>query len=198
MSARADAKAAGLKRYFTGVSCPRGHVADRIVRSGGCVECDKAYNSRWKKEHREEHAAINREWAGRNRDEVRAANRRRAAIEPVELKRRRSKAFRARHPERVYANTARHRAARFKRVPLWADRERTAAVYARAAWNTELFETPYHVDHILPLQGDTISGLHVHDNLQILPGLDNVRKANKFIPYAEHYAPDFAVAFIAA
>ena len=42
---RAEAKAAGLKRYFTGKPCPKGHVADRGVGDGACVIC-KAEDSR--------------------------------------------------------------------------------------------------------------------------------------------------------
>jgi len=38
---RADAKAAGLKRYFTGKPCPRGHIAERYVNSKGCRECGR-------------------------------------------------------------------------------------------------------------------------------------------------------------
>lgn len=39
---RDDAKAAGLKRYFTGEPCRNGHVAERLVSAGKCVDCDKA------------------------------------------------------------------------------------------------------------------------------------------------------------
>lgn len=38
---RKDAKAAGLKRYFTGISCPNGHRVERFVSTGGCVECGR-------------------------------------------------------------------------------------------------------------------------------------------------------------
>lgn len=36
-----DAKAAGLKRFMTGRACRNGHVAERYVTSGACVECDR-------------------------------------------------------------------------------------------------------------------------------------------------------------
>ena len=39
---RAEAKALGLPRYFTGKSCKHRHVAERKTASGNCFECDHA------------------------------------------------------------------------------------------------------------------------------------------------------------
>jgi hypothetical protein len=39
---RAEAKAKGLNRYFTGKPCKHGHVAERVVFNGACVECERA------------------------------------------------------------------------------------------------------------------------------------------------------------
>jgi hypothetical protein len=39
----------------------------------------------------------------------------------------------------------------------------------------------FHVDHMIPLRGELVCGLHVENNLQYLPALDNTLKSNNFI-----------------
>lgn len=48
---RAEAKAQGLGRYFTGISCLRGHMCERNVASWGCIECRTAGTKDWHKEN---------------------------------------------------------------------------------------------------------------------------------------------------
>ena len=52
--------------------------------------------------------------------------------------------------------------------------------YELAALRSKMFGFSWHVDHVLPLQGKLVSGLHTPYNLQVIPWVDNVRKANKF------------------
>ena len=66
--------------------------------------------------------------------------------------------------------------------PDWADRDAIVAIYSECKrLNAEAGRNAYHVDHILPVLGRTVSGLHVANNLQILPAKENLKKSNKFI-----------------
>jgi len=52
--------------------------------------------------------------------------------------------------------------------------------YELAELRTKMFGFAWHVDHIIPLQGENVSGLHTPFNLQVIPWSDNVRKSNTF------------------
>lgn len=77
-----------------------------------------------------------------------------------------------RYPERSNALSARKRAAKLQRTPPWADAKAIQEVYAQASAQGLV------VDHVYPLQGKLVSGLHVHTNLQLLTAVENGRKYN--------------------
>jgi len=68
--------------------------------------------------------------------------------------------------------TAQYRASKLQATPKWADTTAIRVIY-------ETCPPDYHVDHIIPLQGKNVCGLHVENNLQHLPALDNLKKSNK-------------------
>ena len=80
---------------------------------------------------------------------------------------------------RKNADWSKRRADLIHRTPAWADLEKIKAFYRLAAGFSKLY-VPHHVDHIIPLKGKGVSGLHVENNLQVLVGADNLAKSNHF------------------
>ena len=73
------------------------------------------------------------------------------------------------------------RAAKIQRTVSWGDPVAIRNMYEECALlNYKHGKGMYHVDHILPLQGKTVSGLHVEGNLQIMLAKDNLTKSNKY------------------
>lgn len=83
------------------------------------------------------------------------------------------RAWSKKNPGSIRAIQARRRAAKLKRTPLWSERAEIKEFYQNCP-------VGHHVDHIVPLQGETVSGLHVLSNLQYLTAKENISKGNKF------------------
>lgn len=77
---------------------------------------------------------------------------------------------------RLFINflTAKRRAAKLKATPKFANLKKIKEIYKNCPKG-------YHVDHIIPLQGKNVCGLHVEWNLQYLTPSDNCSKSNKLI-----------------
>lgn len=65
-------------------------------------------------------------------------------------------------------------------TPSWADLTEINTIYKQATRRSLIEGIKYHVDHIIPLNGDLVSGLHVPDNLQVIPASLNLSKSNQF------------------
>ena len=78
------------------------------------------------------------------------------------------------------ARTAAYRASKLQRTPSWVNLKKIERVYMLCNWVSDFTGKAFHVDHIAPLRGKYISGLHVAENLQILPARENQSKANSW------------------
>jgi len=82
---------------------------------------------------------------------------------------------------RVAAHNAARNACKIQRTVGWGNKEKIREIYNAAA--AFKFFNPFGrhcVDHIIPLRGKCVSGLHVEENLQVMTGVENNQKYNKF------------------
>jgi hypothetical protein len=207
-TARILAREHGEKFYTPEQPCKKGHV-ERRTSTGGCPACARLaeqllvaadrgkYNARKKRERTNKLPEL-----AKKMRVTRAAEppqKKELRLEAAKLKQREwrknnpghlgtkasKRAYKQRNPGRVLADTVRRRVAKINRTPTWLtadDNWMIEQVYALAALRTKMFGFSWHVDHIIPLQGKLVSGLHVPTNLQVIPGVENVRKANRYLP----------------
>jgi hypothetical protein len=87
------------------------------------------------------------------------------------------------NPAKVRLRGAKRRAAKLEATPSWLSGPQLAHIertYKLASIIQEETGMKYHVDHIVPLQGSNVCGLHVPWNLQVIPASVNASKSNKF------------------
>lgn len=158
---RQEALLKGEKHYFTGKECKQGHIAFRRTVNGCCIVCEDLKNN---KEERKQYMA---QYVKENRHKIRkiASN------------------WQKNNKGKVNANTALRHSSKLQRTPKWLsdfDKLKIKCLYQVASMYSRESDQVWHVDHIVPLQGETVSGLHVPWNLRVIPGTDNMRKNNKF------------------
>lgn len=147
-----------------------------------CRSCIAEYMAKYRKEHAERLSQQKKEWAKNNQEHKAAMDREYARANP-EIRQTARRNWEQRNPGVATALKTQNRLARAQRVPAWLtedDRWMIAQAYKLAAQRTEIFGFVWHVDHKIPLKGRRVSGLHVPDNLQVLPARDNLRKNNQF------------------
>jgi hypothetical protein len=202
--ARFDAMQNGQGRYLAERPCKRGHLGERMTSTGTCIECrqikakeryhadpQKAVakvldyyqkNAELVKEKRRQRYAKNPEKELAD-SRIRVAEWRAANPDKVEAQKPLKKAYKQANPEKMAALLAKRRAAKILRTPKWLTKDdfwMMEQAYEVASLRSKTTNIAWHVDHIFPLQGELVSGLHVPTNLQVIPWFDNLFKANKF------------------
>jgi hypothetical protein len=171
---REAARAAGLKFYFNGKPCRSGgHLAPRYVSCKMCLECRDIYAAAYRakdpdrvreiekksrKKNAESVSAAKRDWYERNIEKQNEANRR----------------YAQRNKAAMNERAKMRQVVKLQRMPPWVDRDEIKRIY-------ENRPDGYHVDHIIPLKGNNVSGLHVPWNLQYLPASENMSKGNRLV-----------------
>ena len=172
-----------------------------------CRVCHGAEGKAWKQANEERRAATSKQWKQDNKERIRETDRlwvaknkdRRNQLERERRARNHDANLAKRHQHKaenadkiklqnaqwkrdnagkVSAYTRKRQAAALLRTPTWADNDKIVAIYKEAAAMRAL-GIEVHVDHVYPLQGNLVSGLHVHANLQLMLATDNIAKGNR-------------------
>lgn len=164
--------------------CFKGHDKDIVGRTSDsrCAECTKFWKIAFRKRHKKEI----KEYLERNKERIR--NREKEYYkknkekikkwieehkEEIAIKRKEyDKEYRKRHPEKHSISNIKQQTNRNLRIVSWTDWGKIKEFYKNKPEGME-------GDHIIPLQGKLVSGLHVSWNLQYMFGLENNKKNKK-------------------
>ena len=91
-----------------------------------------------------------------------------------------SKRFRENNPEVKNADTNARRKRVKRATPKWANLFITKEMHLLARERAKATGFDWHVDHIIPLRGKKVCGLHVENNLQAIPAEHNLKKRNHY------------------
>ena len=185
---RKEAQDSGAKYYFTGEPCKHGHVAPRKTK-GACVECMKIEWQQAAEKRADYFREYNKSEAGQqakrkyyeaNKENVIA----RAQARPDEDKRRYKKTHKVNNPD-MYKEMTSLRRRRFRdATPKWLTENQKMEIRLKYRLAIELSRATgerHAVDHIIPLHGESVCGLHVPWNLQVLTQKDNLTKYNRMV-----------------
>ena len=156
-------------------------------------EAEKARKKAYREAHFEEVKAHVKSYRAAHPEKVRVYNRVYREAHPEKV-RARNTAYRETHLEKVKARAKAYRQSHRACKSAWqagrriAQQHRTLsaspkeieAFYTEAERITKETGVKYSVDHVVPLQGKLVSGLHVPWNLRVIPLIDNIKKGNYF------------------
>lgn len=138
-----------------------------------------AQNAAYRAANIEAHRAREKERAATETEKARKTA---WSAENKDLQARVRREYKKRNPDKRRADKARRRASEARALPTWANREKIAEFYRTADALGMLTGEWFHVDHVVPLRGRTVCGLHNEFNLQVLPSGENMKKNNRFWP----------------
>lgn len=171
-------------------------------KSSRCKKCvnslrDKDYHKKYYKENKEIADQYKRDWSEKNKEKVKLQkkqkynlnveaileNKRKYYLENREKILANKREYSKLNRSKKNANEAKRHSRKNQRTPSWLTTEHLKQIEAFFWLSRDLYRITgevYNVDHIVPLQGKNVCGLHVPWNLQVLPRDLNIKKGNKY------------------
>jgi len=148
-----------------------------------CKECKNEHSRLYNQLHKEKRAVQKKEWNLKNKEKtVRSSIRYQIKRNDKSYSKRYAKQYRKNNKPKLNNYKAMRRAGLKTATPKWlseSQRLQTLNIYKECHELNYLGVDIFEVDHIVPLKGKTVCGLHVPWNLRIIPRSQNRRKINK-------------------
>lgn len=148
-----------------------------------CRVCVAEQGRQYRERNPETVAVTKQRWIERNPEKVAEIARRSRARNGRASEAGYTTRLREQSPEayaRLQAKWAKRRADRCRATPSWFDADKVRSIYLQAG-RMRRAGFDVHVDHIYPLRGETVCGLHVHNNLRVIPATENIAKGAKVL-----------------
>lgn len=197
-----EARASGASiTYQSNKPCPKGHNGERYKSNDVCVTCAKDR----REQDRVKRKAIRAEFQAKNHDDYKKPFHQKLLTHSVgepdtltreeklihfkcvlqdlplaEVKGARLRILSNPRAGKIRSHAAKKNCKALREIPQWADYDKIAEFYELAVELEKKTGVVHHVDHIIPLRGKNVCGLHVHTNLQVIPASKNCEKYNKF------------------
>lgn len=198
---REEAKRIGLTRFFDALPCIRGHVCYRTTINARCKYCaygdpsdpeDRVKKKALANERAKEYYHKNKE---KGREQAVARYHRKISQDPESIRKytrkywaenkdklsERNLEWRKNNIGRLRTYSIKRKRSTKLRIPKWADMRAINEVYKERKRIELETGIPHEVDHIVPLHGKLVCGLHVHYNLRVITKDENQAKRNNFV-----------------
>jgi len=198
MTTRKAAIVAKLTRYNGKVRVSHPELNGlRYVSNFGCITCALDTVKRYQEANRglmrkrnkayrlanpEKIQAWHRDWRAKNAAHDSARKQSYNERNSARVKARYKKYYIDNYPKMLAKRNKQH-ATKLQRTPKWLDVDDLWLIeqaYELSAMRTKMLGFAWHVDHVIPLRGTTVSGLHVPTNLCVVPAVVNLRKGNRY------------------
>jgi hypothetical protein len=171
-------------KFNVRASCKECNVEHAMKNYWDEPEKYRAKSAKWREENPEKYEAYMTKYMDEHRDE-RNEYRRLHRLDNIEHERERDREYTRNNLVKFRIKNGKRRAAKNAATPSWLTLIHLAQIeefYEMAEAKTMQTGIPHEVDHMVPLLGKTVRGLHVPWNLQILTDKENISKKNKLLP----------------